>query len=297
MNPDIAEIFPILLKKLPKQSDILDYRWFLHKIEDPVGFIVADPLYVKAEQDLLNALESSDIDFSNVGGFPLPFEKFIYVAKLHAPEIDIPLCYQAFKFQRENDSLSCHHFVIEKRPVGFSCKPVVTTDFTYIELKTFDCYFEVTPSPGSSWTKEALERIVSTDPNEAKTEGERLSGLSRFALICSTYGMFGPVSDTVHYYSTTNPDPARNAQKIARGNRPKFEWLSSVIKPRPMAPAITLHRGGTHASPKPHERRAHFRRLKSGKSVLVRSTIINREKMGERGFVFHDYELKAPQTP
>jgi hypothetical protein len=37
MNPIVAEIFPVLLKKLPKQSDFLDYKWFFHEIEDPVG--------------------------------------------------------------------------------------------------------------------------------------------------------------------------------------------------------------------------------------------------------------------
>jgi hypothetical protein len=29
MNPILAEIFPVLLKKLPKQADFLDYKWFL----------------------------------------------------------------------------------------------------------------------------------------------------------------------------------------------------------------------------------------------------------------------------
>jgi hypothetical protein len=244
MNPIVAEIFPVLLKKLPRQADFLDYKWFLHEIEDPYAYIAEEPLFRKAQQDLINAVELSDTDLFNAESYPMPFEKFVYILKLHAPSTGLPVRYEIFKFQRENGLLSCNHFVIEKRPVGFSCKPTVTVEYSHFEP-------------------------------------------------CSTYGMFGPVSDTLHYYSTTNPDPIRNAQKIARGNRPKFEWVSSVIEPRTTAPALVLHRGGTHASPKPHERRAHFRRLKSGKSVLVRSTVINKDKMGDRGFVFHDYELSA----
>ena len=293
MNPILAEIFPVLLKKLPRQADFLDYKWFLHEIEDPHAYIAEEPLFRKAQQDLINAVELSDTDLFNAESYPMPFEKFIYIAKLHALGIGVPLRYEVFKFQRENGLLSCNHFVIEKRPVGFSCKPTVTVEYSHFEPKTYEYHFGVMPSPGSSWTIEALGRITRSDPEDVETEGEHFANLTNFALTCSTYGMFGPVTDTVHYYSTTNPDPLRNAQKIARGNRPKFEWVTNVIEPRTTAPALVLHRGGTHASPKPHERRAHFRRLKSGKSVLVRSTVINKDKMGDRGFVFHDYELSA----
>jgi hypothetical protein len=293
MNPILAEIFPVLLKKLPRQADFLDYKWFFHEIEDPYAYIADERILKLAHKDLISAIESSDADLFSAENYPLPFEKFVYVLKLHAPSTGLPVRYEVFKFQRENGLLSCNHFVIEKRPVGFSCKPTVTVEYSHFEPKTYEYHFGVMPSPGSSWTIEALERITRSDPEDVETEGEHFANLTNFALTCSTYGMFGPVSDTQHYYSTTNPDPIRNAQKIARGNRPKFEWVSSVIEPRTTAPALVLHRGGTHASPKPHERRAHFRRLKSGKSVLVRSTVINKDKMGDRGFVFHDYELSA----
>lgn len=293
MNLDIADIFPVLLKKLPKQSDFLDYKWFFHEIEDPVGYIAQEPLFRRAQQDLINAVELSDTDLFNAESYPMPFEKFIYIAKLNAPSIGVPLRYEVFKFQRENGLLSCNHFVIEKKPVGFSCKPIVTVEYSHFEPKTYDYYFEVMPSPGSSWTMEALARITRSDPQDAQTEGEHLANLANFALTCATYGMFGPVTDIVHYYSTTNPEPIRNAQKIARGNRPKFEWKTSVIEPRPLEQRIVFHKGGTHASPKPHERRSHFRRLRSGKTILVRSTIINKDKMGDLGFVFHDYKLSA----
>lgn len=244
MNLDIADIFPVLLKKLPKQSDFLDYKWFLHEIEDPTGYIIDERLFKVAQEDLLNAVESSDIELFNAENYPMPFEKFFYVAKIHAPFTGLPLRYEVFKFQRENGLLSCNHFVVEKKPVGFSCKPTVTIECAHFEPKTYEYLFEVMPSPGSSLTKEYLERIIRHDPRDAQTEGEHFANLANFALTCSTYGMFGPVTDTVHYYSTTNPEPIRNAQKIARGNRPKFEWKTSVIEPRPLEQRIVFHKGG-----------------------------------------------------
>jgi hypothetical protein len=293
MNPVLAEIFPVLVKKLPKQADFLDYKWFFHEIEDPHAYTVDDRIFKLAHKDLMSAIESSNADLFSAENYPLPFEKFVYVLKLHAPSTGLPVRYEVFKFQRENGALSCNQFVIDKKPIGFSCRPTVTVYCLRFEPDTRECAFEVEPSPGSSMTNEYLTRVTQFDPNDDQTAVEHLARLTSFALTCATYGMFGPVSETMHYYSTTNPDPIRNAQKIARGNRPKFEWVSSVIEPRTTAPALVLHRGGTHASPKPHERRAHFRRLKSGKSVLVRSTVINKDKMGDRGFVFHDYELSA----
>ena len=47
-------------------------------------------------------------------------------------------------------------------------------------------------------------------------------------------------------------------------------------------------KGGTHASPRQHDRRGHLRRLKSGKNVWVKP-----HKVGDpsKGVVFHDYRI------
>jgi len=78
-----------------------------------------------------------------------------------------------------------------------------------------------------------------------------------------------------------------NEKRIKKGKRPFFDWTTIEVKPR--NPSESL--GGTHASPKPHMRRGHVRRLKSGRIVVVKSMIINRHKMPEEGFVFHDYKV------
>lgn len=81
-------------------------------------------------------------------------------------------------------------------------------------------------------------------------------------------------------------------QLVKKNKRPFFDWTTIEVKPT--APAQSL--GGTHASPKPHMRRGHVRRLKSGKIVTIKSMIINKHKMPEEGFVFHDYVMGSPMT-
>lgn len=84
---------------------------------------------------------------------------------------------------------------------------------------------------------------------------------------------------------------ALNARRIKKGKRPLYDWVTIDIS-APTAAASTP-KGGTHASPKPHERRGHMRTYKSGKQVFIKSMTINKHKIAEAGFVFHDYTTKA----
>ena len=86
------------------------------------------------------------------------------------------------------------------------------------------------------------------------------------------------------YKCTANP---KNPSRAKRGKRPLFEWETVVIKPH--EPRVSL--GGTHASPKPHDRRGHQRRYKSGKVVYVRPHTINKHKIPTEGFIHHDYKV------
>ena len=289
MNPIVAEIFPYLTKVLSNKQEILDYKWIVKTVRDPYGVIFEDAIYKSAYEDIQKASLTTDQDFFTPENYPMPFEKFFFVTEIYEEAPDETSRYEVFQFQRSGGRLTCNLYSLFKQPVGLKVRPIVTINCIAFQ-KDGKFTFEAEKCLGSTYL---LERLDLPLPDGSESWGEHFSHITYYALVCATYGMFGPVSDTQHYYSTTNPDPIRNAQKIARGNRPKFEWVSNAIEPRTTAPALVLHRGGTHASPKPHERRAHFRRLKSGKSVLVRSTVINKDKMGDRGFVFHDYELKA----
>ena len=78
-----------------------------------------------------------------------------------------------------------------------------------------------------------------------------------------------------------------NRRKIAQGKTPTYEWRTVVIEP---VQAKRGNQGGTHASPRLHDRRGHLRRMRSGKNVWVRPC-----KVGDasKGVVFHDYKLEA----
>ncbi len=76
-----------------------------------------------------------------------------------------------------------------------------------------------------------------------------------------------------------------NRRKIAEGKLPTYDWHTVIIQP---AKPRTESQGGTHASPRMHDRRGHIRRLKSGKNVWVKA-----HKVGDaiKGYVFHDYQV------
>ena len=77
-----------------------------------------------------------------------------------------------------------------------------------------------------------------------------------------------------------------NHRKIAAGKQPSYDWRTVVIDGKVIK---CEHKGGTHASPRLHDRRGHSRRLPDGRIVWVRPC-----KVGDasRGTVFHDYQVK-----
>jgi hypothetical protein len=76
-----------------------------------------------------------------------------------------------------------------------------------------------------------------------------------------------------------------NKRKIAQGKVPTYEWRTvtiEAVKPRKES------KGGTHASPRLHDRRGHMRRLASGKTVWVKNCKVGNSA---NGIVFHDYKI------
>lgn len=76
-----------------------------------------------------------------------------------------------------------------------------------------------------------------------------------------------------------------NKRKIAQGKLPSYDWTTVVVT---STPPKTEPKGGTHASPRLHDRRGHLRRLRSGKNVWVKSHKVGDAKLGA---VFHDYQI------
>ncbi len=67
-----------------------------------------------------------------------------------------------------------------------------------------------------------------------------------------------------------------------------FDWHTVEIKP--WVSDKSEPQGGTHASPRLHDRRGHWRTIKTGKQVWVKAC-----KVGDasRGIVFKDYRMAA----
>lgn len=78
-----------------------------------------------------------------------------------------------------------------------------------------------------------------------------------------------------------------SARLQAKGKAPHFSWHTVTIEPpKPKQD----HKGGTHATPRLHDRRGHLRRLPSGKTCWVKAC-----KVGDasKGMVFKDYEVRT----
>ena len=76
-----------------------------------------------------------------------------------------------------------------------------------------------------------------------------------------------------------------NRRKIAQGKMPTYDWRTVFVK---TAAERSEHKGGTHASPRLHDRRGHLRRLRSGKNVWVKPHKVGDAKLGT---IFHDYQI------
>lgn len=78
-------------------------------------------------------------------------------------------------------------------------------------------------------------------------------------------------------------------KKIRQGKVPTYDWTTITIAPaKPRGPDL----GGTHASPRWHERRGHWRTMKkSGKKVWVTNCEVGDKT---KGAVFHDYKIQQP---
>jgi hypothetical protein len=78
-----------------------------------------------------------------------------------------------------------------------------------------------------------------------------------------------------------------NKRKIAAGKAPTYDWRTVIIGAKS---AKGESKGGTHASPREHDRRGHLRRLRTGKNVWVKPCKVGSAALGS---VFHDYEVRA----
>lgn len=80
-----------------------------------------------------------------------------------------------------------------------------------------------------------------------------------------------------------------NRRKSAEGKPPSYSW-NTVVVPAMQRAGVAL--GGTHASPRLHERRGHWSKLEGGRQVWVRDCLVGNPDLG---VVEKDYKLKPEQ--
>jgi hypothetical protein len=95
------------------------------------------------------------------------------------------------------------------------------------------------------------------------------------------------LSEKCPSYKPIMRDTFTNRRKVAQKKMPLYDWTTVVIEPTKNK---SESKGGTHASPRLHDRRGHLRRLRSGKNVWVKPC-----KVGDasKGTIFHDYTFKV----
>lgn len=87
----------------------------------------------------------------------------------------------------------------------------------------------------------------------------------------------------------TGYQPVRRAnweKKIRQGKVPSYDWTTVTIEP---TKPKSNPQGGTHSSPRWHERRGHWRTYKSGKKGWVKNCEVGDKALGA---VFKDYKFQ-----
>lgn len=92
------------------------------------------------------------------------------------------------------------------------------------------------------------------------------------------------------YRAEPRKNSITNKRRASKGRSPLiYDWHTVLIEP-PEAKSDSC--GGTHAGPRLHDRRGHWRTCPSGKRTWVRSC-----KVGDasRGTIFKDYQISRPE--
>ena len=88
-------------------------------------------------------------------------------------------------------------------------------------------------------------------------------------------------------YQATVPNTFINKKRIKKGKLPLFDWHTVTID---RSNSQRMPAGGTHASPRLHDRRGHWRKHPSGRRVWVKPCKVGDASLG---VVFKDYVVQG----
>jgi hypothetical protein len=88
-------------------------------------------------------------------------------------------------------------------------------------------------------------------------------------------------------YRANASDTFINRKRAAKGRAPMLTWHTLTVEPQA---AGKEPQGGTHASPRKHDRRGHWRALKGGRQTWVKQCVVGD---ASRGLVMKDYLVRG----
>lgn len=97
-------------------------------------------------------------------------------------------------------------------------------------------------------------------------------------------------SAAMQAYRATIPATHLNKVRLAKGKQPfSVVWNTVVIAPSASSASSLISNGGTHASPRQHQRRGHWRK-RGDKRFWVRQATVGK---AENGVALKDYQIKG----
>jgi hypothetical protein len=261
MSPTVAEY--ISLMPISPVSHI----WF--DVTEESGFRLMFAKWMKE-----NPLENMD---KKIAEMPMPFDRIGLVITLK-PEGDrstwIPYPYL---IDRNGSEIAIRSYIVGLTEPAISV--VFKENFNYKD----SCVLKYHPKYLKALGVD--QKDVSSLREDTLRSTEIL--MSRIFMLC-----YGIPAQGYKVIGSKLRDHHHNAKRRAKGKRQFFEWTTVEIDTKSRSEEM-VSQGGTHASPKPHDRRGHQRRYKNGKVVYIRPTTINRHKIPTEGFIHHDYRVSV----
>lgn len=252
MNPNVAKV----LSFLPVSP--VDCVWF--DVTDSQGFY-------EMYSDWRNETKEYEIT-EDIEDLPLPFDDMGVVMMLeNQPNLPFP-------------------FVISRKGNTLSVKTYMSKFKTHVNEAIFTDNLN---NPYKVEINRDFRNMFKHMP-QAFTR-ESYDGLFKPLMATLTLLMYGIPNKGVEVIGYRTTPSGSNEKRIRKGKQPLFDWKTITLNPIPVS-GEGVSFGGTHSSPRPHDRRGHQRRYKNGRVVYVKPTTINRHKIPTEGFIHHDYTIK-----
>lgn len=257
MNPKVRD----LLARIPFPFSPVNYTWLDVSLYEPP---------TEANQELLKFVGCNKITDIPVEDYPLPFENMATVNYLRPlkDEEDQRVSPVIATFDRKGSKIF-YKLYLSNVQSGAAVEATIDGDIK-VSIISF----------GREYASMALTNKI---PKQEMLDMHR----EVLAYILRKVLLLGVRPDPTVSVGRPFGDSVKNAKRKRKGKSQFWEWKTIELKATATLPTAPL--GGTHASPKPHERMGHWRQYKSGKRVFVKAQIINKHKISTDGFVFHDY--------